>query len=133
MQLITGQVCAITFRERGIDWADDDPGQTIIGTYTGEIDAWGKYTVQLLDSRAEGPYYLFADEVVATEMLSEAEIQAETETICEARLQQAAASLRQADTLLHGVETASRYWRASQVARCSIIVQRAIVAVEGVR
>lgn len=120
--LIKGKVCAITYQDR----FEQEPAQTIIGTYTGEIDSWGKRTIALLDAEAEGPYYLFPDEVLAVEPCSEAEIQAEVETICEGRLLHALRLLREADRLLISVEGQSRYRRASQVARASLIVQKGI-------
>lgn len=132
-KLIKGKVCAITFEERYSAEHAQGHAQTIIGTWTGEIDSWGKYTIQLLDAEAGGPYYLFPDEVLAVEPCSEAEIQAEVETICEERLRHALRLLREADRLLISVEGQSRYRRASQVARASLIVQKGIEAVKAVR
>ena len=79
--LIKGKVCAITFTQQ----FTDEPPETIIGTWTGEIDTWGKHTIALLDAEAGGPYYLFADEVLAVEVCSEAEVQAERDAILESR------------------------------------------------
>ena len=88
-KLIKGKVCAITFEERHTGEAT----QTIIGTFTGEIDTWGKHTVQLLNAEAgSGAYYLFADEVLAVEVCSAAEVQAEIEGIHQARCEGAALS-----------------------------------------
>lgn len=128
-KLIKGKVCAITFEQRH----SDEPAQTIIGTWNGEIDTWGKYTIALLDSEAEGPYYLFADEVLAVEPCSEVEVQAEREGILQGRCEHAVRLLKEAERLLLTVENASIYARASQVARGSLLVRKSIAAVEAVR
>ena len=123
-------VARFTFRDR-VNCPDGEL-EDFIGTYTGEIDSWGKRTIYPLD-KDRGKYYLFADEIAEVEVLSDYELQAEIEGIHEARIQHAVRLLREADALLISVEGASRYRRASEVARCSLLVQKAIVAAEGGR
>lgn len=122
-----GKVCAITFESRN---APDEPAQTIIGTYTGEIDSWGKRTIQLLDSAAGGPYYLFADEVLACEVCSAAEVAAERAGIYQQRLERALGLLRAAKVLLEGAETGQSFAVASAIANAGQSVQQAAQRVE---
>ena len=47
------------------DCPDCGDGGTIEGFWTGEIDTWGKYTIQPIDGSAT--LYLFARELVSVE------------------------------------------------------------------
>ena len=125
-KLIKGQVCAITFEERHTGEA----AQTIIGTWTGEIDTWGKHTVQVLDAEAEGPYYLFADEVLAVEVCSAVEVEAEKAGIRLQRLERALGLLRAAEVLLEGAEAGQSFPIASAIASAGQSVQQAVQRVE---
>ena len=97
MPLPLRQCAAITFVER---FTDDD-SQTILGTWTGEIDTWGKYTIRPLDRRAP-VYYLFADEVTEVHPLNGAELAEAIDAIWTARRAKAAELRRQARALLQG-------------------------------
>lgn len=121
-KLIKGKVCAITFEQRH----SDEPAQTIIGTWNGEIDTWGKHTIALLDSEAEGPYYLFADEILAVEPLSPLEVEAERRAIYQARVEKAREHLDAALDLLDTVGNGLPHREASQVSNAGRRVQLAI-------
>lgn len=43
-------------------WTDPDDAGVVDAYWTGELDAWGKYTWQPVDG-SPGPLYLFADEL----------------------------------------------------------------------
>lgn len=126
-KLIKGNVCAITF-ESCTD--PGSPAETIIGTWTGEIDTWGKHTVERLDALAPGPYYLFPREILAVVKLSKAEIDGEVEAIRQDRLGKGLELLKQAGELIDAADMGAEYRRASEVANAGRAVWQAIAKVQ---